>query len=56
MSYSENALFVLKMSSLLLGIDQPNLGYSKDDQGRSTLIVTFMTPEAGFFVQGHGHI
>ena len=48
-SYSENALFLLKSSSLLPGIDQTNYVYSIDDQGR-------VYPGAGVLLIGGGHI
>ena len=34
MSYSRNALFLIKTSSLLMGIDQTNWVYSNDNEGR----------------------
>ena len=44
----------LKHSSLLPGIDQTNWGYS-DDQGRSTLIVNFMTLGERILMLEHAH-
>ena len=44
-SYSENALFLLKSSSLLPGIDQTNYVYSIiEDQGRVYLNCKFHDP------------
>ena len=51
-SYSENALFLFKSSSLLPGINQTNYVYRNDDQGRVYQIVTFMTPRAGVLMLG----
>ena len=57
-SYSENALFLWKSSSLLPGIDQTNsVLYSSDDQGSLYMYQNckFHEPR-GRVLLGHGHI
>ena len=43
-SYSENALFLKKSSSVLPGMDETNAVYSDDDKGRVYPNYNFMTP------------
>ena len=54
--YSENALFFLKSSSLLPGIDQTNQVCGNDDQGKVYKNCRFKDPGAGVLVLGRGHI
>ena len=54
--YRENALFLLKYSLLLRGIEQTKLVYRYDVPGSSTKIVNIMTPGTGSSLLGRGHI
>ena len=56
MSHSENALFLLKCSSLYPGINQKNEDIVIMTKEGSTKIVIFMIPRAGIPVPGRGHI
>ena len=55
-SFSENALFLLKSTSLFPGIDQTNQVCSNYVQVRVYQIVNFKTPGAGVLMLGCGHI
>ena len=53
--YNENALFLLKSSSLLPGIDKTKWVKINDEIRRVYQIVNFITPFARVIVLGRGH-